>query len=179
MERKVRKTGFAGLVCSKEFGETIGIFVDGNHVDDRCIRGGYITARKDGTAPCIILDTATFNGIKRGEVDARFLLMHEVGHYCCGHLVDPPLLDDECSRRKACMEKNEVSPEDLEADCFAAEYIGAVNARWALQETMEQRMTRDFLFGVEMEPESKIALREFQLRIESVNERFGLSEEDE
>ena len=179
LERKIRKNGYAGLVFSKLFGETIGIFVDENHLDERCIRGGYITARKDGTDPCIILDGATFNGIKRGEATARFLLMHEIGHYCCGHLADPPLLEDELSKRKACLAENNVSSEEVEADCFAAEYLGAVCARWALQEAMEQRMTRDVFFGVAMEPDSQMVRREYQLRIEPVNERFGLSEEDE
>ena len=179
LERKIRKNGFAGIVFSKLFDETIGIYVNDCLLDEYCIRGGYITVLEDGTCPRIILDTATLNGIKRGVVASRFLLMHEIGHYCCGHLTDPPLVEDENSKRIACLLKNDVSSDEVEADCFAAEYLGAENVRWALQETMEQRMTRDLFFRVEMEPESKIALREFQLRIESVNERFGLSEEDE
>ena len=179
LERKVRKNGFAGLVSSKLFGETVWVFVDETHLDERCIRGGYINARKDGTNPCIVLDTATFIGIKRGETNARFLLMHEIGHYCCGHLADPPLLEDEYSKRKACLEENDVSSEELEADYFAAEYLGAVYVRWALQEAMEQRMTRDFRLGVEGEPVSQMALCEYQLRIDSISEQFGLYEEDE
>lgn len=100
LERKARKHGFAGIVASKLFRETIGIYINDELLEEYCIGRGYITAQEDGTHPIIILDTDTFNGIKRGENADRFLLLHETGHYSCGHLAESSALDDEFSYRK-------------------------------------------------------------------------------
>ena len=48
-----------------------------------------------------------------------------------------------------------------------------------MQEAMEQRMARDLFFGVNMEEESEMAMREYNLRIEAICECFGLAEESE
>lgn len=176
LERKVRKSGYAGFISSKLLREVIGIFVNDNLLDENCIRGGYITVWEDGTYPRIILDTATFNGIKRGSVTDRFLLFHEIGHYFCGHLLTLSTLEAEFSERNVHLERYEVSADEVEADCFGAEYLGAEYAIWALQEAMEQRMAGDLLCGSVENTASKMAILEYQLRIDAVNEYFGLYE---
>lgn len=47
---------------------------------------------------------------------------------------------------------------------------------WALQEAMEQRMADDLLCGSVENTASKMAILEYQLRIDAVNEYFGLYE---
>ena len=179
LERRIRKYGYAGLIISNLFQEEIIIRVNESRLDEYCIRRGYISAREDGTHPKIIIDTDSFNGIKRGVIADRFMLFHEIGHYCCGHLTNPPELEAEFSKRIEHLENDEVSADEVAADCFAAEYLGPEQVILALQEAMEQRMTNDLFYGTADDPISKMAIYEYQLRIDAVNERFGLLEEDE
>lgn len=171
LERKVRKGGYAGFVTSKQFRETIGVVVREDFLDEMSVRSVYITANKDGSAPCIVLSMETFVGVKRGCIADRFSLLHEVGHYACGHLMDPPDLKEENAMRERLLEDNQVSKDELDADAFAANYLGAELVAWALQESMEQRLATDLMCGVEEEDISKKALLEYQLRIDAINDR--------
>lgn len=174
LERKVRKSGFAGFVTSTRFRESITIIVNDALLDEHNVRCGYITVRKDGTNPIIILENRTFNEIKRGVPTARLLLFHEIGHYCCGHLDCPPELETEFERRNDYAEQNGVSPEELEADNFAVEYLGADYVAWALQDWIDERATIDLIFGVGADPISGVAIKEYQARIDAINERYNL-----
>ena len=176
LERKVRRGGYAGLVVSKQFPGTIGIVVREDLLDEMNVQSVYITAKKDGSDPCIILSMETLVGIKRGCIADRFSLLHEVGHYVCGHLVDPPELEEENAMRERLLEVNQVSQDEVEADAFAVNYLGAEAVVWALQDSMERRMTADLVYGVEEEDISQKALLEYQLRIDAINDRFGLGE---
>ena len=176
LERKVRRGGYAGLVVSKQFPGTIGIVVREDLLDEMNVQSVYITAKKDGSDPRIILSMETLVGIKRGCIADRFSLLHEVGHYICGHLVDPPDIEEEFAMRERLLEENQVSQDEVEADAFAVNYLGAEAVVWALQESMERRMTADLVCGVKEEDISQKALLEYQLRIDAINDRFGLGE---
>jgi hypothetical protein len=179
LERKIRKSGYAGFISSKHFNDIIVIFVNDTLLDENCIRRGYIAVQDDGTHPEIILDTATFNGIKRGVATARFLLFHEIGHYFCGHFKEKSTLKDEFCKRNTLLKNYEVATHEVEADCFGAEYLGAEYVIRALQDSMEQRMTNDLFCGTLENAVSQMAMREYQLRIDAVQEHFGIYQNDE
>ena len=168
LERRIRKNGYAGFVSSKCFREDVLIVVNDGFLEDQGIRVGYITAREDGTHPMVIMTSTAFTELKQGHLSVRFFLMHELGHYYHGHLVQPPKLEDVFSDREASMNKGIVPKEELEADSFAAQYLGAENAIEALQEAMEERMAYDLMCGASADQISKLALREYQLRIDAV-----------
>ena len=123
LERRIRKNGYAGFVSSKCFREDVLIVVNDGFLEDQGIRGGYITAREDGTHPMVIMTSTAFTELKQGHLSVRFFLMHELGHYYHGHLAQPPKLEDVFSEREASMNKGIVPKEELEADIFAAEAI--------------------------------------------------------
>lgn len=168
LERRIRKNGYAGFVSSKCFREDVLIVVNDGFLEDQGIRVGYITAREDGTNPMVIMTSTAFTELKQGYRSARFFLMHELGHYCHGHLAQPPKLEDEFSKREAAINKDIVPKEELEADSFAAQYLGAENAIAALQEAMEDRMAYDLMCGASADPISKLVHREYQLRIDAI-----------
>lgn len=174
LERKARKNGFAGFVFSKRCREDILVVVNDALLDERNVRGGYITAHENSTDPIIILSSWVFNEIKRGVPSARLLLLHEIGHYCCGHLNHPPVLESEFEQRRDYAVQNSVSPEEMEADSFVAEYLGAEYVVWALQNSMEERLAIDLMEGVHSDSRNDLVLREYQLRIDAINERYGL-----
>ena len=176
LERKVWKNGFAGLVLSDRLEDSIVLAVDNRRLDENCLRRIYITAQKDGSKPVIVLSTAAFVGLKRGYDINRCALLHEVGHYCCGHLVNPPLLEEEVERRSKLVAQNKVAEEELAADAFAAEYLGAEYVAWALQECMDQWFAEQLCEDV---PDDGQVLREYKMRINHLSRQFGLDEEDE
>ena len=176
LERKVWKNGFAGLVLSDRLEDSIVLAVDNRRLDENCLRRIYITAQKDGSKPVIVLSTAAFVGLKRGYDINRCALLHEVGHYCCGHLVNPPLLEEEVERRSKLVAQNKVAEEELAAGAFAAEYLGAEYVAWALQECMDQWFAEQLCEDV---PDDGQVLREYQMRIDHLSRQFGLDEEDE
>lgn len=178
LERKVRKHGYAGFVSSKLLKEAIVLIVNNDLLEELCIRSGYITAQENGSNPRVILSSDTFNGIKRGDISDRFLLFHEIGHYCCGHLDSPPAVEHEYYKRVKLLKNNIVLEDELEADRFAAEYLGALYSRWALQEALEQRQTWGMYSGDFSNTENELALREYQLRIDAMCVHFGLHEDE-
>lgn len=178
LERKVRRSGFAGFVDSPMFQQSIAILVDDDRLDLMLIRGGYITACKDGTYPMIVLSGKVFANIKRGVPTARFMLFHEIGHYCWGHLNNPPAVEDEFMKRQQLVEQGIPSEEEVAADSFAAEYLGAEYALLALQDSMEERFALDVMSGAFNEDISAVALREYQLRIDALCSRFGIYSEE-
>ena len=97
-------------------------------------------------------------------------------NYVCGHLVDPPDIEEEFVVRERLLEENQVSQDEVEADAFAVNYLGAEAVVWALQESMERRMAADLACCIEEDDISQKALLEYQLRIDAINERFGLCE---
>lgn len=95
----------------------------------------------------VVMTNTAFVGLKQGTVSDRFFLLHELGHYYCGHLAQPPKLEDEFAKRKTAMGKGVVPKEEREADSFAAQYLGTERAIAALQEAMEERMAYDLMCG--------------------------------
>lgn len=168
LERKIRKNGYAGFISSKCLRDTVMLVVNDAFLDEHGIRIGYITAQEDGTNPTIILTSTAFIGLKQGSLSVRFFLMHELGHYYHGHLEQPQELEDDFLKRQAALAKGIVPKEELEADNFAVQYLGAENAMTALQEVMEERMIYDLMCGTSADPTSELALREYQLRIDAI-----------
>ena len=88
-------------------------------------------------------------------------------------MVDPPELEEENAMRERLLEENQVSQDELDADAFAVNYLGAESVARALQESMERRFAAELAYGVAEEDISKKALWEYQLRIDAINDRFG------
>ena len=179
LEKKIHKTGFAGFVGSPRFQENILLCVADERLAKLNIRGGYITTKEDGSDPRVFLDSNTFDNIKRGDIAARFMLFHEMGHYCCGHLASPPDVQEESKRRKALISQGKVSEEEVEADRFAAEYLGPETVMEALQEAQENRFAFDLYNGTQNEECSILAVREFRLRMDAIATYFGIADEYE
>ena len=168
LERKICKTGYAGLIFAPLLPEPIRIFVNDRRLEEMGIRVGYISVLPDGTDPVIFLTSEAFCALKRGSRSMRFLLFHEIGHYVCGHLSRPPRAEDPHRRRFELVTRGQVCPDELEADRFAAAYLGDDYAVWALQDAMSERLRFDIRTGAFGDEISCGALAEFQMRIDAI-----------
>ena len=175
--RKPCKNGFAGAVLSDRFKESIALVVDEEWMDDEGCSRTFITAQKDGSRPVIVLSTAEFIGLKRGYPIDRFGLLHEVGHYCCGHLVNAPPLKEEHEKRGKLIAQFKVAEDELAADAFAVEYLGA----WYVSLAMADRI--DQLAAIQLHYDGTggftPTMWEYQMRIDHIAEQFGFYDEDE
>ena len=167
-ERKICKNGYAGVIFSPLLPESIRIFVNDRRLEDMAIRVGYISVLPDGTDPVIFLRSDAFYALKRGSRSMRFLLLHEIGHYVCGHLSRPPRSEDPHLRRFELVTRGQVCPDELEADRFAAAYLGPDYAALALREAMDERLRFDMRTGAFGDALSNGALAEFQMRIDAI-----------
>ena len=169
-ERKICKNGYAGVIFSPLLNESIRIFVNDRRLEDMAIRVGYISVLPDGTDPVIFLTTDAFYALKRGSRSMRFLLLHEIGHYVCGHLSRPPRAGDPNYRRFELVTRGQVCPDELEADRFAAAYLGQAYAVQALQDAMTERLRYDLRTGAFGDALSNGALAEFQMRMDAISD---------
>ena len=147
-------------------------------MDDEGVSHKFITAQKDGSGPVIVLSTAEFIGLKRGYPIDRFGLLHEIGHYCCGHLVNAPSsLKEENEQRRKLVAQDKVAEDELAADAFAVEYLGAWYVTLAMEDRTDQLAAEQLYYDdtVDFEP----VIREYNMRIDHIAEQFGFYDEDE
>ena len=182
LERKPRKNvfsglnGFVGLVSSNRFKEDIALAVDEEWLDEEGVSDTFISSEEDGSGPVIVLSTAAFIGLKRGYPSDRFGLLHEVGHYCCDHLVNAPPLEEGDEQRRKLVAQNKVSETELAADAFAVEYLGAWYVSLAMADCIDQLAAEHLHYGID---DFTPTMREYQMRIDHIAEQFGFYDEDE
>ena len=113
----------------------------------------------------IRMTPAVFHGIRSGDPMARTCLFHELGHFVHKHLETPGFqtgaYDNE--RYRVALEGG-VIQQELEADAFAAEYLGSnVVARGlSVIRSLHEKVLND---GVHIPEEVAVAMRELDRRI--------------
>lgn len=97
-------------------------------------------------------------------------MFHEIGHYRLGHLDVCTEIEQESAERKRLLREYKVYQVELEADRFAASYMGIDEAIAALTEAQECRMRDDIIYGSYGAELSILALREYDFRIQALEE---------
>ena len=143
------------------------VFVDDSIHDDG-IRGCFATKIDSWTIPAIVMDSETFYGFLHGSDACKFKIFHEIGHYRLGHLDVQTDIDQEFEERKRLLKENKVYQVELDADRFAASYVGADLSIDALTKIQENRMKHDIADGSYGSELSVLALRELDIRIQAL-----------
>lgn len=147
--------------------EAMFVFVyDSIHNDG--IRGCFATKIDNWTIPAVVMDSETFYGFLNDSDSCKFKIFHEIGHYRLGHLDVQTDIDQEFEERKRLLKEHKVYQVELDADRFAASYVGADISINALTEAQEGRMSHDIVDGSYRSELSILALREFDLRIHAL-----------
>ena len=120
---KPLKGGLAGMVSSPLFNENIAIIVDETPEELRDYDFACLACGENSAAPRVMMTKEIYYDIKRGKPYARMILFHELGHYYNKDLsVHNPERDAE---RVKLTSEGTVSNEEIQADAFAAEYLGS------------------------------------------------------
>ena len=117
------KLGLAGMVTSPMFQENIAVVIDDTPFEESDYDYACLACDKHGKSPRIMMTSRVFYDIKRGTPEARTILLHELGHYKNNDISVGRGTDQE--KREALAAGGSVSPAELQADAFAAEYLGA------------------------------------------------------
>ena len=162
--RKPVQKGLAGMVTSRIFPRSVALVVDPRPIDDleylfMCLSRG---ATVDSAS--VWMEKDTFYGIKRGDSLARTCLFHELGHYYYQHLKrNQEEMDAYDEARVSAVEMGQVIQEELDADQFAADYLGRAYVIAGLSELKTEIASR-IDHGL-CDEENAAAIKELEYRI--------------
>ena len=135
------KLGLAGMVTSPMFQENIAVVIDDTPFEESDYDYACLACDKHGRSPRIMMNSFVFYDIKRGSLEARTILFHELGHY---HNKD--ISEGKCSghdTREALATSGSVSPAELCADAFASDYLGKDKVIMGLA-ALKERILNDY-----------------------------------
>lgn len=157
--------GLGGMIESKQFSDRISICVDCRPSDEldylcMCLSHSPASGRAE-----IWMQEAAFYGIKRGEPMSRTALFHELGHEYHNHcLKSKEDVDAYDKARVKLADDGDVKQEELDADQFAAEYLGRDYVMKGLSD-LKAPLSK-CVVEEEYEKHKELALKELDLRIE-------------
>jgi hypothetical protein len=138
------------------------------HADELDCNFACLASTADFASMRVMMEEDIFRGIKRNEPSARTALFHELGHYYYKHLQTGIAgTDDYDMRRWQAVNQGTVICQELEADKFAAAYLGVayvIEGLCALTEEAEHRYENE----PDESEEATIAIKELQMRIASL-----------
>ena len=116
--------GLSGIVRGKGLPHDLAILLD----KPSDAEPEYLHAALVGTAEMVIairLTPAVFHGLRSGDPMARTCLFHELGHFVHKHLETPGFQTEAYDRERYRIAlEGGTSQQELEADAFAADYLG-------------------------------------------------------
>jgi len=114
--------GLIGMVKSPLFPAPVAIVIDDTPTEEKDYSFACLACAENGLAPRILIERELFYDIVRGSVEARVILLHELGHYRHQHLSQK--VADRDKVRSDCAADGGVDNNELEADRFVADYLG-------------------------------------------------------
>ena len=158
--KKPLDNGFAGMITSGLFRENIAVVVMKNEIDFPDCQFACLSSAADNTSVKVEMEENIFYGIKRNDKMARTVLFHELGHYYYNHLKNGTAdMEVYASERLDRALHSEVIPQELEADLFAARYLGHDYVMTGLNMLIRQ---------ISKDEAAEIAIAELRYRIEHI-----------
>ena len=168
MNKPIRH-GLVGMVVSKLFDVKIPLIIDEKALDDSGAVIASLAVDKDRTLPRIYMEREVFYGFKRGEPMARMTVFHELGHLVHGDLSSEFISKDYDEERKSIAETGDVLKVELDADAFAAEYLGTETVVAGLV-ALKKKIIDEYGYD-------EIPLKEIEQRIKRLEMKKEKSEE--
>lgn len=159
--------GLSGSVEGKMLPGLVAIRLDDTPDERRNYDVGALHVTKQSVHAAISLVPEVYAGLKSGDVLALLTVFHELGHYLHGHALRRT--DNSDDKRKALIREGTVEPDELEADAFAAEYLGIDEVIAGLKKLRQYMIDR--YQSEEWNPEDVALMdREIGIRIEKLEE---------
>ena len=163
--RKPIQYGLAGMASSKLFTQTIPLVIDDHTNDSFAYDFACLAYSVDIDAVRILMDENIFYGFKRGEAMARTVLFHELGHYHHRHMKSSKEEAEAYdAKREQMVSEGKVIQNELDADAFAADYLGNAMVADGLTD-LRTALMRNIDSGCCDEETGNASIRELELRI--------------
>lgn len=169
--RKPMARGLSGMVRGKCLPHDLAILLD----KPSDAEPEYLHAALVGTAEMVIatrLTPAVFHGLRSGDPMARTCLFHELGHFVHHHLETPGFQTETYDTERYGIALNGgVIRQELEADAFAADYLGnAIIAEGlSIIRSLHKNTLND---GVHDPEEVTVAMQELDARIMTLKGKY-------
>lgn len=154
-----------GMVECKLFNDRIVVLVvDSRTEDDREYEYACFVPTKKANIGSVYITDNTFQGLKCQNAMETMIVLHEIGHFYHMH---QPLGSKEATfeKRMLPVAEGKVYSDEIEADEFAAKYIGYAAAAEALLQ-MNQKSIEKYSNGEYNPEEVALSIKEVELRIQ-------------
>ena len=169
--KKPLGNGFAGMVTSKLFPQKIALVVEDIPAEEMNYDFACLAASPGYESIRILMERDIFYGIKQNNKMARTILFHEIGHFIYNHLQNGMAdMDAYDKERYSLSTAGKVMPQEVEADSFAAEYLGGDYVVDGLRMLIEETERRNDKIGIDKD-ETIIVTDELLRRISILSER--------
>lgn len=157
-----------GEIENRHTQETIAvILLDDDSVEQSKFRSMFVTYNSKFKVFVICINQKQLKDFQSENGISYFGLFHELGHIHYGHVFkNKNRTQDEIRRERIeAILMGKVVKDELEADAFAAEYVGNLTAVLALQKMREDRRMRDIQANCQNGRNAVLALKEYDYRI--------------
>ena len=154
--------GLGGMATSKLFRENVALVIRPDLLSKQVLFASLAQCA-DGSAPRVEMKPSIFYGIKQGSKMARFIMLHELGHYINNDLLMENMAKYDEERGNLASDGC-VADAELCADAFAASYLGRDASVAALLE-LKQHLSRFYDENAEYAENADLVLSEIDLRI--------------
>ena len=165
LDTPIERNAVGMLECDL-FEDRLGLIVDPAaeeelQYDYACLR--YLKGRSGGV---IHMEDRVYQGLKNDGNMETMIILHELGHYCYHHYGEKVTSESMGRKRLKAVRKNTVLPEELQADDFAAGFMGYSAALEAL-EKMKAEAIAQYAGNEEYDQdEAVLSVKELEMRIE-------------
>lgn len=162
-----------GEIVNRHTQETIAVvLLDDESVERSKFRSMFITYNRKNKVFVICINQKQLKDFQTENGISYFGLFHELGHIHYGHVFkNKNRTQDEIRRERIeAILMGKVVKDELEADAFAAEYVGNLTAVLALQKMREDRRMRDIQANCQNGRNAVLALKEYDYRIIAIKD---------
>lgn len=162
--KKPMQYGLVGMVRGKSLDCVLPILMDTTPPEQMEYEHAALLSPGNGIG-IIQMAPSMIHGIRRGDVMARTCLFHELGHFVRKHLSEEGFQTEDYDReRRRLTQAGGLMRQELEADAFAAEYLGSQTVAKGL--AMIRDIHSDKLYNPSYDPDSvKLSMQELENRI--------------
>lgn len=159
---------FVGMVQSNLFPENIGLVVDQRFLETPEYDYMCLSANEDNSQVMIWMEKVAYEGIQKRDQLALHALFHELGHFFLKHTKhstkDMEAYDNE---RLQCVMNGYVIHQELDADRFAADFLGTDFSKEGLDRMRDRNIARYESGNFEVES-CELSIKELELRIDAL-----------
>lgn len=181
LEKEISPNGYAGFVLTSEFHEEIVLYVDDDYLSKNRVRVAMATrfgksSEDEDPLSVIIMSSGVFEDLMEDNLLGNFTLFHEIGHFVHhNEKIMSTKIDENSKKRIEAVNNFTVYKDELEADAYAAKYLGGYEVYFALLDCQDDFAKHQVLLGNSLNTKEECyPITEYEYRAEAIEKTFNL-----